>query len=236
MSDLTVVMPVYNEAECIEAVVRSWLDLLNRAGMSFQLLLINDGSKDRTGERLAALAHQPHVRVLNKANEGHGPTILKGYRLACADSEWVFQVDSDDEISADFFPAFWAARHTADCVFGVRQGRKQTLGRRLLSGGSRLLVRLLRGAAVLDVNVPFRLMRSECLAPLLDRLPPDMFAPNVALAGLLQSRGRRIVNLPVTNRERRTGATSLVSWGLIRMGFRSMLQVGRVLLANRSGK
>ena len=236
MRDLVVVIPVYNEADCIDAVAHSWLDMLNRLGMSFTLLLINDGSKDRTEEKLQILVDHPRARILSKANEGHGPTILKGYRLACADSTWVFQVDSDDEISADFFPELWAKRSEVDCVFGIRQGRKQTGGRRLLSGGSRLLIRLLCGDGVFDVNVPFRLIRSECLSPMLDCLPPDMFAPNVAISGLAQRRGLRIANVPVMNRERRTGATSLVSWGVIRVGLLSMVQVGRVLLKDRMNK
>lgn len=233
MIDLTVVMPVYNEADCIEDVAHAWLESLNRLGVSFRLLLINDGSKDRTRERLQAFGNDPRVQVVNKVNEGHGPTILKGYRLACSDSTWVFQVDSDNEIAADAFFALWAKRDVADAVFGVRHGRKQTPGRRLLSGGSRLLVRLLCGPAILDVNVPFRLIRRECLAPLLDLLPADMFAPNVAISGMVQRRGLRIENVPVKNQERRTGTTSLVSWNVIRMGFRSMVQVGRVLLKDR---
>jgi glycosyltransferase involved in cell wall biosynthesis len=233
MTDLTVVMPVYNEADCIEFVVRSWLGVLNRLGMTFNLLLINDGSKDLTEQRLNTLVGDPRIRVLHQVNEGHGPTILKGYRLACSASKWVFQVDSDDEMSAESFTAIWAKREVADCVFGKRQGRKQTPGRKILSVGSRLLIRLVCGTAVPDVNVPFRLMRSECLSPLLDILPSDMFAPNVALAGLVQRRGLRIEIVPVLNRERQTGVTSLVIWQLFSVGVRSMVQVMSVLLRDR---
>ena len=234
MMELTVVMPVYNEADCIDDVARSWLDVLGKMGVTFKLLLMNDGSRDRTEERLKAWEGHPQVTVVNKVNEGHGPTILKGYRLACHESTWVFQVDSDNEILAEDFPSVWAKRESADCVFGVRQGRKQTMGRQLLSGGSRLLVRIFCGGAVPDVNVPFRLIRSDVLLPLLECLPPDMFAPNVAIAGLVQRRGLRIATVPVTNRERRTGSTSLVSWGVIRIGFRSMVQVGLVFIADRT--
>jgi len=110
MKDLTVIMPVYNEAECIEGVARSWLGMLKSQGMSFTLLLINDGSRDGTRERLDHLAREAEISVVHKQNEGHGPTILGGYRQASKDSEWVFQVDSDDEIRASCFPALWAAR------------------------------------------------------------------------------------------------------------------------------
>lgn len=232
-NELTVVMPVYNEEACIEAVVRSWLDQLSRIGMPFSLLLLDDGSRDRTAARLDALSGDARVRVVHKRNEGHGPTILQGYRLACAGSEWVFQVDSDDEIRADAFPALWARRMDQDFVLGVRQGRIQTPGRRWLSRGSRLLVRLLCGRGGLDVNVPFRLMRSDRLEPLLDRLPADCFAPNVALTGLAARRGFRIATVAVPHLDRLTGRSSLLSWRVLGIALRSLAQVGGVLLADR---
>lgn len=233
MNDLTVVMPVYNEAACIQDVVRAWLAMLDRLAIRYTLLVVNDGSRDATQARLAALAGTPNLSVLDKPNEGHGPTILRGYRLACGQSEWVFQTDSDDEIAPDSFPDFWAKRATADFLFGERQGRVQSGGRRLLSGGSRLLVRLLCGQGPGDANVPYRLMRAACLRPMLDVIPADTFAPNVAVTGLAIRRRARIVNLPVRHRERQTGSTTLANWRVVRVAARSFIQVGRILWRNR---
>jgi glycosyltransferase involved in cell wall biosynthesis len=202
-------------------------------GIDFTLLLINDGSMDTTAKRVENLAGDVRVRVMHKPNEGHGPTILKGYRLACTDSEWVFQVDSDDEIRATSFPALWENRKDHDAVLGVRQGRASTLGRRLLASGSRWLVRLLCGTGIPDVNVPFRLMRCACLGPLLDRIPADLFAPNVAISGLMLRRGVRVATIPVANHRRRTGRSSLVSWGLLAIAVRSLTEVGLVFLKDR---
>ncbi len=233
MKDLTVVMPVYNEAACIEGVACSWLEMLKPMGLTFTLLLINDGSKDATAERLDALADDPCVRVIHKINEGHGPTILRGYHEACLDSEWVFQVDSDDEIVASSFPVLWALRKNHDAVFGIRQGRDQTMGRSLLSGGSRWLVRILCGNGIPDVNVPFRLMRCASIGAFLDRIPSTMFAPNVAISGLLLRREARVVNVDVSNQDRRTGCSSLARWRLMSIAARSFAQVGKVLLKDR---
>ena len=233
MKDLTVIMPVYNEAECIEGVARSWLGMLKSQGMSFTLLLINDGSRDGTRERLDHLAREAEISVVHKQNEGHGPTILGGYRQASKDSEWVFQVDSDDEIRASCFPALWAARIGQDAVLGIRQGREQSLGRRILSGGSRGVVRLLCGPGIFDVNVPFRLMRCSVLEPVLTHIPATMFAPNVAISGLLLCGAARITSIPVLNHERKTGASSLVSWRLIGIAIKSLAQVVSVLAGGR---
>lgn len=233
MRELVVVMPVYNEAECIAGVVRSWLAMLRARGVDSTVLVIDDGSRDATSERLSEVANEPGVMVVRKQNEGHGPTILGGYRRACVESEWVFQVDSDDEIRASEFPALWARREGQDAVLGVREGRGQSLGRRLLSGGSRGLVRLTCGSGIPDVNVPFRLMRSAVLSPLLEMIPSDMFAPNVAISGLLLKHKRRIATVTVQNHDRRTGSSSLVSWRLLGIALKSFLQVGQVLVWER---
>jgi hypothetical protein len=183
-----------------------------------------------------ALAHHPRVKIIHKPNEGHGPTIMRGYREAFGASRWVFQVDSDDEIKAECFPALWEKREAYDFILGVREGRKQSIGRRILSSGSRGVVRLLCGAGVTDVNAPFRLMRSERFASLLPSIPADTFAPNVALAGLAISRGFRIINVPVVNGERLTGSSSLISLKLVAVAWRSLVQIGRILAKERFKK
>src|SRR5438067_1838594 len=112
--DVIVVMPVYNEADCIVSVVRSWLSVLEKERLNFQLLVLNDGSTDATGGVLAQFSTDSRVQVINKHNSGHGPTILMGYRWAGERASWVFQVDSDDEIAAEEFVVLWRRRHEQD--------------------------------------------------------------------------------------------------------------------------
>jgi len=225
--DLAVVMPVYNEQDCIVDVVGAWRAMLGRLDIDFCVLVLNDGSRDATGDRLTAFAADPCIRVIDKENTGHGPTILQGYRLAAEMADWVFQCDSDGEMQPDSFGEFWAERESCDAVFGIRAGRAQDLGRRLISTASRAVVRILFGKAVLDVNVPYRLMRSPLLAHIVTQLPQDTFAPNVIIAGALARSGRRIRNLPVPHEVRRTGTASLGGWRLWRSAVRAFWQVLR---------
>src|SRR5437870_5442144 len=147
--ELSVVMPVYNEEAGIVDVVSKWTEILNRLGVQYELLLYDDGSRDTTGAKLDSLVTQ-HVRVTHHTNRGHGPTVLRGYREAQGD--WVFQTDSDDEIPADAFESIWRARKGRDAVFGIRTGRPSGLGRRVLTSGAAVVVRLLFGAGPHDVN------------------------------------------------------------------------------------
>ncbi len=220
-------MPVYNEEECIAAVVSSWLDVLRGLNIHFRMIVLNDGSRDGTAEALRPFEGRPDVEIIHKPNSGHGPTILQGYRRACEIAEWVFQCDSDNEMEPGSFPRLWEQRASFDALFGCRAGRVSTRGRRLISAGSRMIIRLLYGRGVEDVNTPYRLMRSALLGPIIRKLAPDSFAPNVMISGELVRRHARICNIPVPHQNRRTGKVSIIKWKLWKAVARSALQTLR---------
>jgi len=225
--ELALVMPVYNEEACIAGVVRSWRAMLEGLGIRFRMLVLDDGSTDGTRTALGAFAGDDRVEVIHKANSGHGPTILEGYRRAVRLAEWVFQCDSDDEMKPDGFPALWAMREQHDALFGVRAGREQGPARRLISACSRLTVRALFGPGVDDVNTPYRLIRSRVPAQIVARVPDATFAPNVIVSGALCRAGARICNHAVRHECRRTGSVSIVKWKLWRAALRSFWQTLR---------
>ncbi len=227
MLELVVVMPVYNEEECIVPVVASWRDELEALGINFRLIVLNDGSKDGTGAALQAFTNDEHIEIVNKSNSGHGPTILLGYHKAVDLAAWVFQCDSDDEMPPDAFVAFWNRRHKYDALFAIRGGREQPLGRKVISAASRITVRVLFGRGVKDVNVPYRLMRSKMLQPIIAQIPDDTFAPNVIIAGVMARAKLRLINIRVPYRDRRTGTVSILKWKLWKVAFKSFWQTLR---------
>ncbi|MDD5757417.1 MAG: glycosyltransferase, partial [bacterium] len=96
--ELNVIMPVYNEAEGVTRVVTDWVKELSSLNIDFRINIYNDGSKDRTSEKLEFLGQtNKRIKVYHKKNSGHGPTILLGYNENKG-SEWIFQVDSDGEM------------------------------------------------------------------------------------------------------------------------------------------
>ena len=127
--DLAVVMPVFNEEACIQPVLEAWLHELAELNISFRLLVLNDGSRDGTAPILDGMA-SPQLQVIHKANSGHGPTILHGYHAAVDLADWVFQVDSDDELRPSDFRRFWASRDGHDLVIGHRVERSSPWGGR----------------------------------------------------------------------------------------------------------
>ena len=225
MLDVAVVMPVYNEAECIAEVIHDWMRELDRAGITYRLLILNDGSRDNTAAVLKQFQSSPAVTVVNKTNSGHGPTIRMGYELACREAPWVFQVDSDNEIKAEQFQKLWVARVGCAAVIGIRDGRQQPFSRKAISAFSRCVVRLFYGSGIADVNCPFRLMRADVLQHMLTRIPENTFAPNVALSGLLARAKVKVLNIPVPHSNRRTGEVSIKKWKLVKAALKSFTQI-----------
>lgn len=225
---LIVVIPVYNESEIIETVVTQWISVLEHLAIDYKIRLYNDGSSDSTPAVLEKLfsRFQNRLEIVHKLNSGHGPTLIQAYRESVI-VPWIFQVDSDNEISEKQFEQFWNVRHDFDFVIGIRRGRQFSPARRLISFFSALTVRVLWGKGIPDVNVPFRLMRADKFSKIFDSLPPDTFAPNIIISGMAVKKGLRIKVLEVDSVIRKTGSSSLsTNWlKLLRISLRSFQQV-----------
>ena len=227
--DLCAVMPVYNEEEIVGKVAESWLGVLDGLGIEYELVAIVDGATDSSEQVLRAVAERHQRLVVDvKANSGHGPTILRGYRRGAVTADWVFQTDSDDEMPAASFGELWELRHNVDAVIGIRTNRNQPAGRRAITRAARFTARLAFGCRLADVNCPYRLMRSSTLAPLLALIPDDSFAPNVGLSGMLARSGARLTEVPVPHRDRTTGMVSILGLKALRAALRSFGQTVRL--------
>ena len=223
---LCVVMPVYNEQDAIPAVLAKWDGALSALGIDYEIRPYNDGSKDASLAVMRKAAEgRPRISVRDKPNGGHGNTILTGYREAAADGfDWIFQVDSDDEMGPERFCELWSRRNDFDFLVGIRDGRRQALPRKVISFVSRLCVRLFYGKSVWDVNTPYRLMRTSAFRELFLSIPLSTFAPNVVISGFVGATGLRFFETRVPQRDRTTGEVSIKKWKLLKAAARSFWQ------------
>ncbi len=223
---LCVILPVYNEEAVVGDVLREWDEELERLGIDYVIRSYNDGSKDESLRvmREFADAHR-RVEVRDKTNSGHGPTILAGYREAAQDGfDWIFQIDSDDEMGPEKFGDLWSRRGDYDFLIGRRNGRVQALPRKIVSLVSRLCVRLFYGKSVWDVNSPYRLMRVAAFKDFFDRIPLATFAPNVILSGLAARDRLRSIEIKVPQNAREKGESSLRKGRLVKAAMKSFGQ------------
>ncbi len=224
--DLCVVVPVYNEEEAIASVLDEWRQLLDSLSIRYRILAYNDGSKDATADILNdyAFRYPESVQACNKANEGHGPTILRGYREASQLAQWVFQMDSDNEMGSGLFPQMWAEREDYDFLLGMRDGRKQPMPRKIISFVSRCVVSIFYKKSVWDVNAPYRLMRSSSFESIYKSIPDDTFAPNLIVSGHVGREQLRFKQYAIPHQDRQTGEVSIKKWRLLKAASRSFLQ------------
>ncbi|NDC40244.1 MAG: glycosyltransferase family 2 protein [Chitinophagia bacterium] len=222
---LIVVIPVYNEQECIEEVITSWGNFLNGylKNTSFKIIVVNDGSKDNTPKILDNIKSSlPYLQVVHQQNGGHGNAVLNGYAEAMKqDPEWVFQVDSDNQFLPIDFPKLWERRNESDFILGYRKKRYDEFNRLVITRIVRVLIFMLYRVFVTDSNIPYRLIKGSYMKLLLRDLPGRPFAPNIFLSVMAKKDGNDLMFIPVTHKERETGQVSIIKWKLLKVCFRS---------------
>ncbi|HEX4141863.1 MAG TPA: glycosyltransferase family 2 protein [Candidatus Methylacidiphilales bacterium] len=231
-TELAVVMPVYNEEANIASVAGEWTAALDRLGIGYVLLAINDGSRDGTAAALRQLAEANPGRVepVDKPNAGHGRACRTGYELAVArGAAWTLQIDSDGQCDPGYFAEFWQSRAEADAVFGLRKTRDDGFLRVLISGVCSVATSALTGLELKDPNVPYRLIRTEALQRALTRIPADFDMQNVALTlALKRDRALRWRYIPIHFRDRQGGTNSINLRRILGMGLTLVTSLNRI--------
>ncbi len=221
---LRLIIPVYNEEEAIDIVINDWSQKFDELNIDYTICAYNDGSKDNTLQRLISLREKnPRLQVVDKKNSGHGPTILKGYKDNL-DADWLFQIDSDNELRTERFHLLWEVREDYDFVIGNRVERDSPLPRVIITQISRWVVGIFYGARVKDVNMPFRLMRVEKFKQDILRIPDLTFAPNLIVTGIANIRKMRIKQFDIVHHSRETGEVSIKKWKLLKAAIQSFNQ------------
>lgn len=204
---LSVFLPAHDEEDNIVPAAQAWLRLLPRVARRFELVIVDDGSRDRTGALADGLArrHPGAVRVVRHArNLGYGAALRSGF--AAARLDYVFFTDADRQFEPADLATLLPRVDDADVVVGWRRHRADPLHRRLLSRGWNLLASRLVGVQVRDVNCAFKLFRRGVLDGL--RLETTGAAASAELLAWLARRGHRVVQVPVGHHPRRTGRAS----------------------------
>ena len=232
MGSLCIVIPAYNEEAAIAQVVNQWYPVVTSSGDG-NLIVVDDGSEDDTLDILTTLARKrPALEVHTKRNEGHGPTVLFGYRQALAEgADYVFQTDSDGQADPADFARFWTRRGDVDVLMGHRRSREDGASRVLVTNVLRMVVSALFHVSVPDANVPFRLMRADALADALDLVPQGYGLANVALTVALLKLGYSVEFLPIAFHERQSGVSSINIPTITRIGMEACADFARL---NRS--
>lgn len=236
---LSVVMPAYNEERAIEDAVRDVREHVFSVVPNAELVVVNDGSRDRTGAILDVLAaRDPRLRVIHQENGGHGRALRTG--LDAARGDFIFLIDSDRQIPLTAFPELWKAACSCDGAFGYRKRRHDPKIRLMLTAVIRWALKPLFGVRTHDANIPFKIVRHSVWQKASALIPEDTLAPSLFLAIFMLRLGFEVARHEVPHRERATGVVSIRRWKLFKfcirafaqlLEFRARLQRAEALLA-----
>jgi glycosyltransferase involved in cell wall biosynthesis len=176
--ELSLVIPCYNEEECLEITVPPLVQAFQQAGVDLELILVNNGSVDGTGAVIDRLIHQglPIVKAVVPVNRGVGLGILTGLRICRG--RYAGYLCADGQVAPESVLLVYRALHAADgrTLAKVRRRfRKDSWVRKIVSiGYNGLMLLLFPGMPSLDINGNPKILPSEVLA-LMDLTSTDWF-------------------------------------------------------------
>jgi glycosyltransferase involved in cell wall biosynthesis len=208
---LSVFFPAYNDSGTIASLVITSLKSAARLTSDFEVIIVNDGSADATGEIADELARTyPQVRVVHhERNRGYGGALRSGF--AAATRDLVFYTDGDAQYDPAEMTALWAAlRDDVDLVNGYKISRSDPLHRIVIGRIYHHTVRLLFGLTVRDVDCDFRLMRRG----IFDRVTLEKDSGVICLEMMkkIQDAGYRIAEVPVHHYHRAFGRSQFFNF------------------------
>lgn len=182
---LSLVLPAHNEADNIQAVVERALDVLPTYVDRFEIIVVNDGSRDQTGaiiDRLAA-AHPEVKAVHHPRNRGYGAALTSGF--TAADGDFVMFMDADRQFDIADIGLLAPFVGRFDIVAGFRMERNDPLHRRVFAEIFNVTVRVLFGVHMRDIDCAFKIFRGDLLRSI------ELTAPGALINTEIQAKARR---------------------------------------------
>jgi len=194
---VSVVVPVFNEEENMSILQTELEGAL--AGLDYEIVFVDDGSTDRSADKIAAA---PNVQVLRfEKNAGQSAALYAGLRAARGQT--IVMIDSDlQNDPADIPRLLQEISRGVDLVCGYRAKRKDTLTKRLTSRIANFVRSRFTKDYVRDTGCTLKAMRRQCVDALVPFKGMHRFIP-----ALIRSAGYRLVEIPVNHRPRRFGQT-----------------------------
>lgn len=224
---LSASFPAHNEEDNVEPMIADLLAALPEFAERFEVIVVDDGSRDATFERASAVAaRDPRVRVVrHEVNRGYGAAVWTG--LSSGTMEYAFFTDGDRQFDVHQIADLIRALPGHDVVVGYRVNRQDNAIRIANAHAWNWLIRRLFAVPVRDVDCAFKLFDRRVLQGLTIEAGGAMFSSE--LLARLKSRGARIVEVPVRHLPREKGSASGGNPKVIARAFYELFRLYRKL-------
>ena len=231
---ISVFLPSHNEEGNVERVVRSYLAELPRVADDFEIIVVDDGSRDRTGEIAERLAAEnSHVKVVrHRVNQGYGGAVISGIRAAT--KQYVLLCDGDGQFDPSDLERLTPFVPEYDVVAGRRVRRADHLIRRINGKAWTVLVRVLLGITISDIDCGFKLFKREKLEGMDLRAHGAMISTEVMAR--LAGRNTKVIEVDVKHLPRLTGEQSGANLKVVARAFKELIALYRELRDERRAR
>lgn len=214
LSSLSIFMPAYNEEGNIATTIIDARSAAMSVAGEYEIIVVDDGSRDRTAEVVEELAkNDKNIRLIKHTkNMGYGAAVKTG--LKSCKKDWIFFTDSDGQFHYDELPRFVESRGKYDLIIGYRRKRMDPFHRVFVA---QVLLKfwnlLLFGLTVRDVDCAFKLFKKEVR----DRIHLDTESAITVTELIVKAKklGFRILQLPVSHYPRKFGQQTGGNWRVI---------------------
>ncbi len=224
MPSLSIVIPAYNEQENVKAAVEKISAVAQTLNLDYEILLVNDGSRDRTGEiaktELAPVI--PNFRLVEHfPNRGYGGALKAGF--AAATKELIAFTPADNQFEFSEVKLL-LDKMTPDTmiVSGQRVHRQDNILRRLNGLGWNTVVRILFGYLIKDIDCGFKVLRRDLLNHI--HIESNGAMIDTEMLAETRARGYKIVEVPVTHLPRTAGSPTGANLKVIFRAFRDLFK------------
>lgn len=226
---ISVFYPCYNEEGNIERVIQEAMEVLPKVAEDYEIIIVNDGSTDRTGDIANRLARENRrIRVVHHwANKGYGNALQSGFKAAS--KRLVFYTDGDGQFDISEISKLLPLIQEFDIVSGYRIDRQDSLMRSLNGFLWGLLVRTVLGFKCRDVDCAFKLYRRE----IFDRIPIKSSGALIDAEILARAKraGYRLAQMPVHHRPRMAGEQTGANPKVIFKAFKELWELRKDIVA-----
>lgn len=222
---LSIFFPCHNEEANVERTTRDAVAAASALTSDYEVIIVNDGSRDRTGEIADRLARElPSVRVVHHAvNRGYGGALQSGYRAAT--KQWVFYTDGDGQFDVKELAGLLPLLKDHDAVSAYRAERAEGLMRRFNAAGWTALVNLVFGMRLRDIDCAFKVFPRALFDHISMRSTGALIDAEVLAKAT--NLGLRIAQAPVSHRPRTAGVQSGASVRVIVRAFAELFRLRR---------
>ena len=225
MKSLSVVLPAFNEEANIRAVVEDAYRTVPKIAPIFEIIVVNDGSKDRTGEICDRLGEElSNVRVVHHPqNRGYGAALKSGIKLARHDL--IFFTDADGQFDFKEVAALLEETDAYDIVAGYRARRQDPPHRLLFAWGWNILVGLVLGVRIRDIDCAFKVFNRHVF----DRIQIQSVGAmvNTEIFAQVSRFGMTVKEVPVSHFPRQHGESTGGNVAVILKAFRELIRIRR---------